>query len=50
MSEPTAHAVPFYCPYCGDEDLEPAGDAGGWLCHSCTRQFSLRFQGLTARS
>ena len=35
--------VPFYCPYCGEEDLVPAGpDAGGWECGSCTRAFTLR--------
>ena len=23
--------VPFYCPYCGDQDLRPAGEtAGSW--------------------
>jgi transposase-like protein len=36
-------AVPFFCPYCGEEDLVPAGpDAGGWECRSCTRTFTLR--------
>ena len=33
MSE---RAVPFYCPYCGDEDLRPADDDGSrtaaWYC------------------
>ena len=23
----TTRAVPFYCPYCGEEDLEPQGAA-----------------------
>ena len=33
-------SVVFFCPYCGEEDLEPDGDAGGrYLCHSCTRLF-----------
>jgi hypothetical protein len=40
--------VPFYCPYCGDEDLRPAGPAsGGWRCGSCARGFELRFAGIT---
>ena len=40
MSE---RSVPFYCPYCGEEDLVPAGpDAGGWECRSCWRAFALR--------
>jgi hypothetical protein len=35
--------VPFYCPYCGEEDLVPAGpDPGAWRCGSCTRTFGLR--------
>jgi ribosomal protein L37AE/L43A len=44
MSETTPrHAPPFFCPYCGEEDLVPAGpDAGDWECRSCTRAFSLR--------
>ena len=30
--------VPFYCPYCGDQDLRPAGEtAGSWECASCAR-------------
>lgn len=37
-------ATPFYCPYCGDEDLRPAGDnAGEWRCRGCARVFTLRF-------
>ena len=29
----TTRAVPFYCPYCGEEDLEPQGAADGeWHC------------------
>ena len=40
--------VPFYCPYCGDEDLRPAGPAGGsWRCGACARSFELRFAGLS---
>jgi transposase-like protein len=40
--------VPFYCPYCGDEDLRPAGPAGGsWRCEACARAFELRFAGIT---
>ncbi|MFE9365881.1 hypothetical protein ACFYNN_24465 [Streptomyces sp. NPDC006978] len=44
MSE---RAAPFYCPYCGDEDLRPheAGH-GAWECASCNRAFHLKFLGL----
>ncbi|GLY81414.1 Insertion element protein [Actinoallomurus iriomotensis] len=47
----TERAVPFYCPYCGDEDLEPyESDGGGWHCRACTRAFRLRFIGTGALS
>ncbi|MGW3494407.1 hypothetical protein [Streptomyces sp. NPDC001020] len=49
MSE---RAAPFYCPYCGEEDLLPseAESAGGaWECGACNRAFRLRFLGLLAR-
>jgi transposase-like protein len=42
-------AVPFYCPYCGEEDLVPDGEtAGNWACRSCARRFTLRFGGIGA--
>jgi ribosomal protein L37AE/L43A len=38
--------VPFFCPYCGDEALRPAGpETGLWTCGSCTRSFSLKLGG-----
>lgn len=44
-------AVPFYCPYCGDEELEPAGEKrGGYHCPTCTRTFSLRLETIGARA
>ncbi|MER6947960.1 Insertion element protein [Nonomuraea sp. NPDC000554] len=51
----SSRAVPFHCPYCGDEDLEPyegelnvAGSAmgGGWFCRACSRAFKLKFLGI----
>ncbi|MEU4670907.1 Insertion element protein [Amycolatopsis sp. NPDC023774] len=42
----TERAVPYYCPFCGDEDLRPAED-GGWLCGACRRGFSVEFHGLS---
>ena len=40
-------AVPFHCPYCGDEDLWPnEGGHGAWECRSCLRAFSLKMLGL----
>ncbi len=45
-----ARAVPFYCPFCGEESLRPWGDDpdkshGTWRCEDCTRVFVLRFTG-----
>ena len=37
--------APFYCPYCGEEDLVPA-EAAGWTCRSCLRVFELRHIGI----
>jgi ribosomal protein L37AE/L43A len=36
----TPRAVPFYCPFCGEQDLRPAEPAG-WRCASCERVFAL---------
>jgi transposase-like protein len=35
-------AVPFYCPFCGEQDIRPddAGDRA-WRCESCRRGFEL---------
>ncbi|MEU6487535.1 hypothetical protein [Streptomyces sp. NPDC046887] len=47
MSE---RAAPFYCPYCGDEDLRPSEEGhGAWECASCNRAFRLKFLGLLTR-
>jgi ribosomal protein L37AE/L43A len=43
-------AAPFYCPYCGDEDLRPHEEGhGAWLCGACRRAFSLKYLGLVFR-
>jgi transposase-like protein len=45
----TERAAPFYCPYCGDEDLRPSQEGhGGWECRACNRAFQLKFLGLLA--
>ena len=39
--------VPFFCPYCGEEELRPTGAAPGrWDCRACARSFELRFRGV----
>jgi ribosomal protein L37AE/L43A len=45
----TERAAPFYCPYCGDEDLRPFGDRHGeWRCGACRRVFRLGYVGVAA--
>ncbi|WP_030621987.1 hypothetical protein [Streptomyces sclerotialus] len=45
----TERAAPFFCPYCGDEDLRPSEEGhGAWECRSCSRAFRLKFLGLLA--
>ena len=46
-----SRAVPYVCPFCGEEDLRPADEPDGaarWHCRSCLRLFSLTFHGLAA--
>ena len=41
----TERAAPFYCPYCGDEDLRPFGEQHGeWRCGACQRVFRLELR------
>jgi predicted RNA-binding Zn-ribbon protein involved in translation (DUF1610 family) len=45
-----ATAVPFYCPYCGEEDLRPHEDPpAAWRCADCQRVFVVRLVGLVAQ-
>jgi transposase-like protein len=45
----TERAVPFHCPYCGEQDLRPyQASHGSWECRSCLRAFSLKMLGLLA--
>ena len=45
----TERAAPFYCPYCGDEDLRPFGERHGeWRCGACRRVFRLGYVGVAA--
>jgi hypothetical protein len=38
-------SVPFFCPYCGEEGLEPVGGHGTWWCHDCNRRWTLKLVG-----
>ena len=41
MSE-TARATPYFCPFCGEEDLRPVEEPrNGWLCRLCARVFAV---------
>jgi ribosomal protein L37AE/L43A len=43
----TERAAPFYCPYCGDEDLRAFGEKHGeWRCGACQRVFRLGYVGM----
>jgi hypothetical protein len=43
----STRAEPFYCPYCGEEDLRPHGPTHGeWECRACRRVFALSMRGL----
>jgi predicted RNA-binding Zn-ribbon protein involved in translation (DUF1610 family) len=41
--------VPFFCPYCGEEELRPSGSSpGNWECRACSRGFQLHFTGVVS--
>lgn len=44
MSDATPRVQPFYCPYCGEQDLRPA-ETSGFRCLVCDRRFELAFLG-----
>jgi hypothetical protein len=49
VSTTDARAVPFYCPYCGEEDLRPEEQPpAAWRCADCQRVFVVRLVGLVA--
>ena len=39
----TPRVQPFYCPYCGEEELRPDQASDSWYCQSCARAFALKF-------
>ncbi len=49
---PPHQAVPFYCPYCGEEDLRPPAEQtekvphGAWYCADCLRTFTVKMIGI----
>jgi len=42
--------VPYYCPYCGGEDLRPHETTHGtWECRECTRVFAVKYVGMVIK-
>ena len=45
-------ATPFYCPFCGEQDIVPADDSdetkGRWLCQLCDRLWKVTYEGLAS--
>lgn len=47
MSASEGRSVPYYCPFCGDQNLFPHSETHGqWECRDCRRVFSVKFIGL----
>jgi transposase-like protein len=45
-----ARAVPFYCPYCGEEDLRPHEQPpAAWHCADCQRVFVVNLVAIVAQ-
>jgi transposase-like protein len=45
-----ARAVPFYCPYCGEEDLRPHEQPpAAWHCADCQRVFVVSLVAIVAQ-
>lgn len=40
------HSVPFFCPYCGEEEIRPAEQDHSFHCAVCERTWKLEFLGL----
>ena len=38
-------ATPFYCPFCGEQTIEPVGDGKELYCSTCDRRFEVDFKG-----
>jgi hypothetical protein len=44
MSESgTQRAQPYYCPYCGEQDLRPGEEQATYHCRTCDRLWKLEF-------
>lgn len=43
--EGTARAQPFYCPYCGEQDIRPGPEERTYECRTCTRTWRLEYVG-----
>jgi hypothetical protein len=41
----TPRVQPFYCPYCGEQDIRPSVHDGAFHCLVCDRVWSLSYRG-----
>lgn len=37
------HASPFFCPYCGEQEIRPTEEDNEWYCKTCNRRWTLVF-------
>ena len=45
----STRAVPFHCPFCGEQDLWPHDEThGSWECRACLRAFTVKMLGLVS--
>ncbi len=42
----TPRAQPFYCPYCGEQDIRPDDRPGVTRCYLCGRLWRLEYLGI----
>jgi predicted RNA-binding Zn-ribbon protein involved in translation (DUF1610 family) len=41
-NSPTPRAVPFYCPFCGEQDIRPSEEGSSYRCQVCDRTWEIR--------
>lgn len=42
----STRATPFFCPFCGEQDIRPDDEEGAWRCDLCNRRWTVKFLGL----
>lgn len=44
--ESGGRAQPFYCPYCGEQDIRPGPEERTYHCRTCDRLWHLEYRRL----